>query len=93
MSQPQHGQPLLDQLQSKDRLGVLALSPNGFVFDPMNGQSFTLNECGITLLQLLQKHRSVQDVLGELIQRYEVEESRASIALDRFLQQLHKVLS
>ncbi len=86
-------QPLLEQLQSKGRLGVLALSPNGFVFDPINGHSFTLNSSGVTLLQLLQKYHSIAEVVRELTKIYDVEENRAGIAIDRFLQQLHKVLS
>ncbi len=88
-----HTQPLLEQLQNKGRIEILALSPNGFVFDPMNGHSFTLNGSGVILLQLLQKYHSIAEVLRELIRIYDVEENRASIAIDRFVQQLHKVLS
>ena len=34
----------------------LASSESGFVFDPVSGQSYTVNETGLALLRLLQNN-------------------------------------
>ena len=48
----------------------LALSESGFVFDPVSGQSFTVNDTGLALLRLLQKSSDEQQILQRLAEDY-----------------------
>lgn len=50
----------------------LAISESGFVFDPASGHNFTVNETGLSILRLLQKHTEVEPVLGHLVEEYDV---------------------
>lgn len=86
-------QILLDRLHHQDRLRVLAISANGFVFDPMSGQSFTLNSSGYDLLQMAQTLRDEKALLSSVTDTYDIDSERARIALEGFLNQLTRVLS
>jgi len=55
----------------------LAISESGFVFDPVSGHNFTVNETGLTLLRLLQKSTELENILTELSQDYEVSQREA----------------
>lgn len=61
-----HAFPPLSNLQR------LAISESGFVFDPVSGHNFTVNETGLTVLRLLQKGISLQPMLENLMNDYEV---------------------
>ena len=49
----------------------LAISESGFVFDPVTGHNFTVNETGLTILRLLQKDNQVSALLEKLAVDYE----------------------
>ena len=49
----------------------LAISESGFVFDPVTGHNFTVNETGLTILRLLQKDNQVSTLLKKLAADYE----------------------
>jgi len=55
----------------REALKRLAISESGFVFDPLTGQSFGVNETGRFLLQALQRHESLQAAIEEVVQRFE----------------------
>jgi hypothetical protein len=59
----------------------LAISESGFVFDPVSGHSFTLNETGLTILRALQRDRHLDRLREGLTAEYDVDER----ALDRDL--------
>ena len=48
----------------------LAISESGFVFDPVSGHNFTVNETGLSILRLLQKNTEVEPVLELLSSEY-----------------------
>jgi hypothetical protein len=50
----------------------LAISESGFVFDPVSGHNFTVNETGLAILRLLQKNTEVKPVLAHLVKEYDV---------------------
>ena len=50
----------------------LAVSESGFVFDPVSGHNFTVNETGLVILRLLLKNAEIEPVLAQLEQDYEV---------------------
>lgn len=56
-----------------ETLQRLALSDSGFVFDPMTGNSFTVNTTGLAILRQLQKGASLDELLQTLQDEFEVE--------------------
>jgi hypothetical protein len=55
-----------------DTLKRLAISESGFVFDPVSGHHFTVNETGLVLLRYLQKEAELAIILDTLSQVYDV---------------------
>jgi hypothetical protein len=53
-------------------LARMAASDNGFVFDPVSGNSFTLNPTGLDLFRIFLRHRVLKEVLAEVGAEYEV---------------------
>lgn len=53
-----------------DVLRRLAISERGFVFDPVSGNSFTVNETGLEVLRRLQNSSDVQAIIQELLAEY-----------------------
>jgi len=49
----------------------LAISESGFVFDPVSGHNFTVNETGLSILRLLQKDTEVEHLITQLSNEYE----------------------
>jgi hypothetical protein len=56
-----------------EALQRLALSDSGFVFDPMTGNSFTVNSTGLAILRQLQKGVSLDGLLKALPDEFEVD--------------------
>jgi hypothetical protein len=61
-------------LPSTDSLGRLAISERGFVFDPLSGNHFTLNETGLAVIRQLQQGKSFQEIIDLLQQTYDINE-------------------
>ena len=59
-------------LPSAQSLRRLAISESGFVFDPMSGHHFTVNETGLEILRHLQKDQDLPGLLALLGQEYSV---------------------
>jgi len=59
--------PVLPDAESVKRL---ALNDNGFVFDPVSGHSFSVNETGLILLRLLQEGLDANTVIEKVVQEY-----------------------
>ncbi len=61
-----------------NRLSQLALSDEGFVFDPQTGDSFQVSETGIAVLRALKEGRSDEDIAQQLVAHFDValEEAR-----------------
>lgn len=53
----------------------LAVSDNGFVFDPNNGDSYNLNQIGQEILQLLKSDLSEKEITKNITEKYDVEEN------------------
>ena len=52
----------------------IAISETGFVFDPSSGDSFTLNNIGKEILELLQAGKTKSDISFELLNKYDTDE-------------------
>jgi hypothetical protein len=54
-----------------NRLGDLALSDNGFAFDPCSGATFTINATGVCVLQALKEGLSREAIGARLAARFD----------------------
>lgn len=59
----------------------IAISEEGFLFDPTTGDSFTLNETAREVLTLVKQGRSIEVIKKTLLESYDVNDA----VLDRFL--------
>ena len=60
-----------------ESLQRLALSDSGFVFDPVTGNSFTVNATGLAILRHLQHALDLAQVVAALATEFEVDEPTA----------------
>lgn len=61
--------------------GNIALSENGFVFNPSTGDSFTLNSTGKEVLTLIKEDKSIDQITELMKVKYDVD----SVTLERYL--------
>jgi PqqD family protein of HPr-rel-A system len=59
-------------LAKPDVLMRLALSDNGFVFDPVTGNSFTVNGTGLAILRRLQHDADLARIVASLCDEFDV---------------------
>ncbi len=52
-------------------LNSLAINPEGFIFSPQTGESFTANQTGIDILLALQKGETAEDIVVMMAKKYE----------------------
>lgn len=55
----------------KVRITELAISDNGFIFDPGTGYSYTANETGFLLLRMLQSGMDKAAIRRQFLEEYE----------------------
>ena len=60
-------------MPSAETLRRLAISESGFVFDPVSGHNFTINETGLDILRQLQQRHDFAELLQHLQENYEVD--------------------
>jgi hypothetical protein len=58
----------------------IAISENGFLFNPSTGDSFSTNNTGKVLIRLLQEGKSQDEILGYMEANFDTD--RASIEKD-----------
>lgn len=66
-----HGQSV--DLPKPDILTRLALSDSGFVFDPVTGNSFTVNGSGLAILRRLQHETDLDRIVASLCEEFDVD--------------------
>jgi len=71
-----------------ERIKRLALSEEGFVFDPETGNSYVVNQTGMFILTKLKEGKSEEEILRELVDEFEVDEDTARRDITDFLEQL-----
>jgi PqqD family protein of HPr-rel-A system len=81
---------LLPDAKSLERL---AISESGFVFDPVSGHSFTVNETGLAILRAIQKQRHLNALRERLLAEYDVDRTTLDRDLLEFLGSLRDQLS
>lgn len=50
----------------------LAISDKGFVFDPVTGNSLTVNATGLALLRLFQRERDLDEIVAQITSEFDV---------------------
>jgi hypothetical protein len=55
-----------------ERLKDLAISESGFLFDPYSGATFTVNDTGKFILQLLMEGKVIEEIESGLRKRFEI---------------------
>jgi hypothetical protein len=61
--------------------GNIALSENGFVFNPATGDSYTINNTGKEVLMLIREGRNIEQITGLMLEKYDVDKT----TLERYL--------
>ncbi len=51
----------------------IAISESGFLFDPMSGESYSLNEQGSLIINLIREGRSEKEIIEHMTDIYEVD--------------------
>jgi exosome complex RNA-binding protein Rrp4 len=53
----------------------IAISENGFIFNPGTGDSFSTNEIGQEVIRMLNEGKTRDEITDSILSRYEVERS------------------
>lgn len=80
------------ELPPSEVLHRLAISQSGFVFDPVSGRSFSVNETGLAILRLLQREPRLDTLLDRLAGDFDVDRRRAERDVLEFLGSLREQL-
>ena len=70
------------------RLKELAISENGFIFDPMSGSTFTVNAAGACIIGGLREGRPRAEIINRLRNAFTVENSDLDSDLGEFIRLL-----
>ncbi len=73
----------------------LAISESGFVFNPLTGESFQVNEIGVSIINYLKQGKSFDEIKGLLLAEYEVSPNELEKDLNDFINMLkhHNLLA
>jgi len=53
----------------------IAVSETGFIFDPVSGESYSINPVGQEILELLNEGKSVEEITKKMTGEYEIDAS------------------
>ncbi|WP_456422988.1 PqqD family protein [Lutibacter sp.] len=56
-----------------NKLNSLAISDNGFIFKPSTGESFTTNDMGLFIINLLKEGKSSDTIISAITEEFEVD--------------------
>ena len=66
----------------------IAISETGFIFNPLTGDSFSVNETGLFLLHMLQEGRDSESILEVFRETFELDKNSAEMDLSDFFSML-----
>ena len=69
---------------AKQNLSHLALSDDGFLFDPTSGHTYTLNAVGTFILKKMIEDLTFDQIVTETLKEYEVPEDILRRDLEQF---------
>ncbi len=53
----------------------IAISENGFMFDPYTGDSYNLNPTAVEILKLLKSGKTNEEIIAHFKEKYDVDEA------------------
>ena len=68
----------------------LAVSETGFVFDPKTGESFTVNELGVEIINQLKVTSNIDELLKKLEETYDVDPYTLEKSVTDFLNMMQE---
>jgi hypothetical protein len=74
-----------------EKVSNLAISDNGFVFDPTTGYSYNTNEMGFFLLKLMEEGFERDEIITRIMDEYEVSRDNLERDLDFFQLQMRSL--
>lgn len=66
----------------------IAISENGFIFNPITGDSFSVNETGLFVLRKLKEGINNESILQAMQEEFELDSNSAELDLHDFLTML-----
>jgi hypothetical protein len=63
----------------------IAFSDNGFLFNPVTGESFSVNPMGVGILYSLREGKSFTDICNQLVSEFQIEMDTAERDLQDFM--------
>lgn len=66
----------------------IAVSENGFIFNPVTGDSFSTNLLGQEILHLLKENKDRKEIVNTLLGRYETDAATIEKDINDFFQML-----
>jgi len=66
----------------------IATSESGLVFNPGNGDSFSVNEIGAEIINLMKEERSQSEIIETISSKYETEKNQVEKDLEDFITML-----
>ncbi|MDP3331600.1 MAG: PqqD family protein [Methylococcales bacterium] len=70
----------------------LALSESGFVFDPVSGQSFSVNDTGLVILRLAQHQDDIEQLTEQLLEQFDASSVEIKRDVQDFIHRLQGFL-
>ena len=71
-----------------DTINDLAISNNGFIFDPSSGNSYRTNEVGLFIIECLKENQSKEKIIEDLLEHYEIDKNEVEVDLIEFFKEL-----
>lgn len=68
--------------------GNIALSENGFVFNPATGDSYTINNTGKEFLMFIREGKNIDQITSLMLEKYDVDKTTLEKYLADFLNDL-----
>lgn len=53
----------------------LAISESGFIFNPLSGESYSVNPLGLEIIQMLKEGQSGEEIRRRILNKYQVDET------------------
>jgi hypothetical protein len=63
----------------------IAISDTGFLFNPSNGESFSVNPVGAEIINLLKEDKSLEDISSYMVSAYDTDETTVEKDLYDFI--------
>ena len=77
-------------LPASDTLQRLAISESGFIFDPVSGHSFSVNETGMRIIRLMQQNQDIAAIMDTLQQEFQAQTATIERDLIEFISMLRE---